>query len=235
MTVWRSWLVNEGHDVEATPRGLIHVAQRRLMVADDGQLELRRVSEEVAPHEARRNRVATSHLFDTRFGPGSTRFRLRGGYQACTAQHREISRMLVVVRGGERFHSRDRRVVLHDPACGVQINALSVAARTIDEQESVFGRDAGQAVAAPLLKEADKRDIIVSRLPEEIAPERATAVVRRHCGRLGDSILRRAGAQLAGSQINRAARRSEQPRIAIPVFAGDSNRLVVLREAFDAR
>ena len=49
----------EGDEVQATTHRLVDRVQRRLMVADDDELEARSELEEVLPHEARADQLAT--------------------------------------------------------------------------------------------------------------------------------------------------------------------------------
>jgi hypothetical protein len=59
----------EGDEVEAPAGGLVHIPQQRLVVADDGQLEVGPEGEEVLLHEPRGDGIAARQLLDPAFGP----------------------------------------------------------------------------------------------------------------------------------------------------------------------
>ena len=66
-------------------------------------------------------------------------------------------------------------IVAQDARQHVEEHALAVAAGAVDEHQRMLARDPGQAVAAPLLQEADQLGVASGRLGEEPEPERAIA------------------------------------------------------------
>ena len=56
------------------------------MIAGNEQLELRRIFEEILPHEPRRDLVATGERLDLAFGPMPTFLGLDRGDETSTAQ-----------------------------------------------------------------------------------------------------------------------------------------------------
>jgi hypothetical protein len=65
------------------------------MIAGDDQFELRRVLEEILPHEPRGNLVAACERFDSAFGPAPAFFRLDGGDETGAAQTCKVCGMTV--------------------------------------------------------------------------------------------------------------------------------------------
>jgi hypothetical protein len=110
------------------------------MIADHDQLELWRVREEVAPHEARGDRIAAGHLLDARFGPSAALFRLGCRHQSRAAEHREIGRVLVAIRDSEGFHRGCDGIVLQDRSDRVEKDRFTVAAGAIDEHQRMLAR-----------------------------------------------------------------------------------------------
>ena len=158
---------DERHDVEAALGGFIDVVQHRLVVADHDQLECRHVGEEIVPHEAGGDRIAASQRLDACLGPCAAFLGLARGHKPCAGQHREIGRVLVAGRGRERFHRRRDGIVLQDRRDGVEKHRLAVAAGAVDEHQRVLARDAGQAIAAPLLQKADQLAVVPGRLDQK--------------------------------------------------------------------
>jgi hypothetical protein len=85
----------ERNEIEAAPDCLVHRLEARLMIASDDQLELRRILEEILPHEPRRNLIAACERLDSALGPAAALFRLDGGDEARAAQTCKVCRMTV--------------------------------------------------------------------------------------------------------------------------------------------
>src|SRR6185437_3050448 len=103
------------------------------MIADDHQLKLRGVLEEILAHESRRDFVAARQRLDLRLSPMPTLLCFMGADQARTTQTCEIGRMPVAVGGNERLHRRGGRVVAHNAGNAVDEDALAVCSGTITE------------------------------------------------------------------------------------------------------
>src|SRR5205085_7381890 len=146
----------------------------------------------------------------------------------------KVGWMLVRMAGGEGVHGGGRRIVAKDFGHDIHEHALAVTARAIDEHQRMFADAAGQAVAAPLLQEADQLRVASRGLVKELEPSWTTRVERRNRCEFGNAVLLLALAQQAGAEINRPARRSQQPRVTIPIVDGDGDLRIALGEAINA-
>ena len=125
--------------------------------------------------------------------------------------------MLFAPRGRERVHGGSLGVLGQDPGEHVQEHALAVATRAVDEHQRVLAGDARETVAAPLLQEADQRSVATGGLVEEGEPARAfRCISRRYGSQLSNALGRLGWPHPAGAQVHRAARRAQEPRIAVP-------------------
>ena len=75
----------------------------------------------------------------------------------------------------------------------------------------------GQAVAKHAPGEGDEFAVALEHAVEEGEPHRAIAA-RRDGGDLGDQVLAGMRAQLAGAEVNRAARRVQEPGLSVPIL-----------------
>src|SRR4051794_3700845 len=81
--------------------------------------------------------------------------------------------MPVVLGGREGLHRGVERVVLQDAGEDVDEHALAVTTITEGEAEGLLTRVASQAVAGPLLQEADVAGIALRDVLQELQPSRA--------------------------------------------------------------
>ena len=126
-----SRLEGERDQVQAPADGVVDVAQARLVIAGDEQLELRPVGEEVLAHEPGRDRIAAGQRLDPRLGPAPARLGLLRGDQPGAAQHRHVGRVAIGVAGGEAVHRGNGGVIAKDRCHRVQEHALAVAAGAV--------------------------------------------------------------------------------------------------------
>jgi len=63
------------------------------MIAGDNQLELRRILEEILPHEPRRNLIAACERLDSALGPAPAFFCLDGGDETRATQAGKVRGM----------------------------------------------------------------------------------------------------------------------------------------------
>ena len=102
-------------------------------------------------------RIAAGHLLDPAFGPCAAFFGFARRHQPRAAQHGQLGRVPVELRGGERLHRlplRHSRAMM--PATVFSQTALAVAAVAEPEHQRVLADVAGQAIAVPLLDEPDQ-------------------------------------------------------------------------------
>lgn len=71
---WERFL-NEATNIEPPASCLINVLEHRLMIPNDGQLELRLEGKVILPHKSCCNWVTAGHLLDAAFGPCPALFR----------------------------------------------------------------------------------------------------------------------------------------------------------------
>ena len=117
-------LHGERHQQQAPAHGLVDVAQPRLVVAADEQLERRHEVEEVLAHEARGDLVAAGQRLDLGFVPAPALLRLLRHDQARAHELGEIGRVVFDVAGDEGRHVGDRRVVAEISRNGVDEGRL---------------------------------------------------------------------------------------------------------------
>src|SRR4051794_27538091 len=85
-------------DDEPPLDGLVHIPKARLVIADDGELELRLKRKEVGAHEARRDRVPAGEFGDPLLCPSAALFRLGSPGHASAMKPGNLSRVTVVLR-----------------------------------------------------------------------------------------------------------------------------------------
>src|SRR4051812_46666227 len=103
------------------------------MVADDRQLELGDILEEVLPHEPSGDGVGPSHRLDTGLRPVSTFFGFRCRYQSGTPKHCEVCRVLIAGGYGECIHCRIAGVIAKNLRDDVQKHPLTVTTWPVGE------------------------------------------------------------------------------------------------------
>src|SRR6185436_17714567 len=119
-------------------------------------------------------------------------------------EHGEIGWVLVAVGRGKGLHGGRNGVVLQDRGNGVQEDRLAISTVAVDKQQRMLVRDAGQAIAEPLLQETDEILIVARRIPEKLKPARASVSRRRYQGNSRDAVFPLALPNFAGSQVDRA-------------------------------
>ena len=168
---------------------LIHIANGRLVVADDQQLELRYELKEVLPHETRSDLVAPSQRLKLAFCPTAALFGLNGGDHARSAQSRHIGWMPIAVARHKHVHGRDGCVIPKDFRQRICKNGFAVGPSPVEEKERMLAGNACEAVARHTLQVGLKLGIAARDRIQEIEPCRAAAFWRcsgdlRHAKRL---------------------------------------------------
>lgn len=118
------------------------------MIASDQQLECRDELEKVLPHEPRGNFIAASQRLDSRLRPAPAFLRLGRGDEPRAAQAGEVGRVTVGVRGGEGLNRGCRVIIGENAGDSVDENRFAVCAGSVQEEQRMFARDAGQGIAA---------------------------------------------------------------------------------------
>src|SRR5262249_21972361 len=122
------------------------------MIAGDNQLELRRVLEEILPHEPRRNLVAACERFDSALGPAAAFFRFDGGDETGAAQTCKVCG--VTVNGWRRkWLDWSRAVMISGGSHNcIEECCLSVCAKPIEEEKGVLLCRASEGIPGYALK-----------------------------------------------------------------------------------
>src|SRR6516165_5662147 len=137
------------------------------MVADDPELELRLIGEEIGTHEPGADRIAAGDSLDSGFGPVAPNFGLLSNREAPAVQHGEVGWVLIGRTCHEGGHGGHGRVVMPYPAQRVDVHALAVGPGTVEEEHHMRGGDAAEAVAGRPLEVLLQLGISASDLIEE--------------------------------------------------------------------
>jgi hypothetical protein len=205
------WLDDEGQDIEPSPHGFVHIAQRWRVVARDHQLKLRAIGEVVLPHEPRGDWVAAGDCLHLGLSKPAPLFGFARRHQSRAGQHGQLGRMPIVPGLGKRLHRGGDRVIPKDARHGIQEHRFAVSAGAMDECEGVLLRRARQAIAAPALQETDHLGIFRDRFAQEAQPQCWFAVAGGDCRQFGDMRLRPCQPHFACPQIDRSGRCADSP------------------------
>jgi hypothetical protein len=123
------------------------------------------------------NRAAMrSPRLDAGFGPAATFLGFDGGDEPSTAKAREVGRVAIGYRGGERLDRGSEVVVAHDTGGSVEPHGLAVGAGAVSEEQGMLADQAGEGITEHTLQEALQLAIIVGDAAKEGFPDRAIAV-----------------------------------------------------------
>jgi hypothetical protein len=116
----------------------------------------------------------------------------------------------------ERFDARRLRIVFEDTGNRVDKGPFTVCAGTVAEEERMLGRDAGQRISKHPLHISYQFSVSIQDTIEVRLPFRAIVGAWTDSCCLCEIVLRLMRTHLAGSQINGAVRRVQQPRVCAP-------------------
>ena len=227
-------LPGEWDDEEAPPDRVVEVGDRRGVVAEHRELELRPELEAVLPHEPSADRLAAGQRFHARLGPALARLGFGSRDHPGSSQGSEFLRVALVRRGGEGVERRDPRVLAHNAADDVGEHRLPVTARSMEEGERLLLRRAGEVVARPLREEPHQVLVTAGRLLKEENPPRAVGECgRRHRCALRDEVTGLGRSDRSRPQIDRPAGRAEGEQVLIPIVSDDGDALVPAGQFLD--
>src|SRR4051812_32286304 len=104
MRVWLGRLVHERNDVEPSPGSIVHIAERRLVISTNGQLETGHEGKEISLHEAGSDRVAAGQGFDACLCPCLPFLGFCCHHQSRTGEHSKVCWMTVASGHSEGVH-----------------------------------------------------------------------------------------------------------------------------------
>ena len=196
--------------MHAAAHGLIDVANRRLVVTGNQELELRSVGKEILVHQARRDVIPTRDRLDLGFVPASALLCLSCRYKARTAQSCQIGGVPVRARFHEGVHGSVGGIVAKHRGDHVHEYRLAVCTGAVQEKQCVGADVACQAVTHYTLQVVLQLVITPCDVDQEISPDRAIPL-RAGRGHLGHAALAVMRTTRTSAKIHDATRRIEKP------------------------
>jgi hypothetical protein len=194
---------SEGDEVQAAADGLVDAAERRLVIADDHELELGVELEEVLAHIAALEAIAAGEFLKLSLGPGLADFDFAGDGEAAAAQAGDLCRVAFGVRDHEHIGADGQGVAMPNTEHGINEHGLTVSAAAVEEEHGVFFDRAGEAIAGDALEVVLECLVIVGDAGEELGPQgvRGAGWGSGHGSNLGDVVAGVRRFELSRSEV----------------------------------